>query len=196
MNAKDFDEIVAARMAWCNKTLCAKGDEYARDGDRLWNFKAAGRKRNQHPAQALAGMEVKHDVSVDDIIDGLARGIVPPKELVAEKIGDSINYLLLLEGLIEEERANQPAAEPWQKAVSEQDTRRREQAATSAQRREAMDALASACGYTIPPPQDGDDDPAVHIVPDKTSRSTLPSGCLGRLCGRGDDDEWRPCPND
>ena len=104
MNAKDFDEIVAARMAWCNKTLCAKGEEYARDGDRLWNFKAAGRKRNQHPAQALAGMEVKHDVSVDDIIDGLARGIVPPKELVAEKIGDSINYLLLLEGLIEEER--------------------------------------------------------------------------------------------
>ena len=104
MNAKDFDKIVGARLNWCEKTLCAKGDEYAREGDRLWNFKAAGRKRNQQPAQALAGMEVKHDVSVDDIIDGLARGIVPPKELVAEKIGDSINYLLLLEGLIEEER--------------------------------------------------------------------------------------------
>ena len=172
MNAKDFDEIVAARMAWCSKTLCAKGDEYARDGDRLWNFKAAGRKRNQHPAQALAGMEVKHDVSVDDIIDGLARGIVPPKELVAEKIGDSINYLLLLEGLIEEDRANQPVPtpEPWQTAVSEQDTRRREQAATSAQRRGAMDAIASVCGYTLPPLDDGDDDPAVHVVPDRTSR--------------------------
>ena len=25
MNAKDFNEIVAVRMAWCNKTLCAKG---------------------------------------------------------------------------------------------------------------------------------------------------------------------------
>ena len=132
-------------------------------------------------------MEVKHDVSVDDIIDGLAQGIVPPKEMVAEKIGDSINYLLLLEGLIEEERANQPvpAPEPWQTAVSEQDTRRREQAATSAQRRGAMDALASVCGYTIPPPQDGDDDPAVvHIVPDKSSRATLPDVCLGSLCGR------------
>ena len=58
-------------------------------------------------------------------------------------------------------------------------------------------ARASACGYTIPPPQDGDDDPSVvRIVPDKTSRSTLPSGCLGRLCERGDDGEWRPCPND
>lgn len=174
MNTKDFDKIVAARMAWCNKTLCAKGDEYARDGDRLWNFKAAGRKRNQHPAQALAGMEVKHDVSVDDIIDGLARGIVPPKELVAEKIGDSINYLLLLEGLIEEERANQPvpAPEPWQTAVSEQDTRRREQAAHGA-------------GYTIPQMDDGDDDPSVvHVVPDRTSRATLPDECLGAMCGR------------
>ena len=172
MNTKDFDKIVAARMAWCNKTLCAKGDEYARDGDRLWNFKAAGRKRNCHPAEALAGMEVKHDVSVDDIIDGLAKGIVPPRELVAEKIGDSINYLLLLEGLIEEERANQPmpATEPWQTAVSEQDARRREQdarrreqAATSAQRREAIDALTSAC------------------------REALRSR---------DDDERRPCPED
>lgn len=170
MNAKDFDKIVGNRMNWCEKTLCAKGDEYARGGDRLWNFKVAARKLNCHPAEALAGMMVKHAVSVDDIIDGLAKGIVPPKELVAEKIGDSINYLLLLEGLVEEERGEVPevddtlhegsSAESWQTAVSEQDTRRREQAATSAQRRGAMDALASACGYTVPPLQDGDDDPA------------------------------------
>ncbi|MDX9893871.1 MAG: hypothetical protein RBS34_00395 [Desulfofustis sp.] len=104
MKAKDFDQIVEDRMAWCWKTLCAKGEEYSRDGDRLWNFKVAGRKLGCHPAQALTGMMTKHVVSVDDIIDGLAKGIVPPKELVAEKIGDSINYLLLLEGLIEEER--------------------------------------------------------------------------------------------
>ena len=167
MNAKDFDEIVTARMDWCRQTLCAKGDEYARGGDRLWNFKVAGRKLNCHPAQALAGMMVKHTVSVDDIIDGLSRGIVPPKELVAEKIGDSIDYLLLLEGLIEEARREVPevddtlyegsSTESWPTAASEQGTRRREQAATSAQRRRAMDALASARGYTIPPIDDGDD---------------------------------------
>ena len=219
MNAKDFDKIVGARLNWCEKTLCAKGDEYARDGDRLWNFKAAGRKRNQHPAQALAGMEVKHDVSVDDIIDGLARGIVPPKELVAEKIGDSINYLLLLEWLIEEERQMREECpvvdaefEPWQAAISEHEAQVRAQVATaaqakdtardamatSAQGREVMNALASSCGYIIPQVEDGDDDPAVvHIVPDKTPMATLPSGCLGRLCGRGgDDDEWLPCPED
>ena len=148
MNAKDFDKIVADRMAWCNKTLCAKGDEYARDGDRLWNFKVAARKLNCHPAEALAGMMVKHTVSVDDIIDGLAKGVVPPKELVAEKIGDSINYLLLLEGLIEEARATH-------------------------------ERLAAASFSATAPlfPQDGDDDPfEVHMVPDKTSRATMPEG--------------------
>ena len=41
-------------------------------------------------------------------------------------------------------------------------------------------------GYTIPPPQDGDDDPVVHIVPDRTSRS-----------GDVEASDWRrPCPND
>lgn len=104
MNAKDFNKIVVARMDWCKQTLLAKGEEYSREGDRLWNFKSAGRKRNKHPAEALLDMKVKHDVSVDDIVDDLKRGVVPPKEFVAEKIGDSINYLLLLEGLIEEAR--------------------------------------------------------------------------------------------
>lgn len=104
MNAKDFDKIVAARMDWCKQTLLAKGEEYSREGDRLWNFKSAGRKRNKHPAEALLDMKVKHDVSVDDMVDDLKRGVVPPKEFVAEKIGDSIDYLLLLEGLIEEAR--------------------------------------------------------------------------------------------
>jgi hypothetical protein len=150
---------------------------------------------------------------VDDIIDGLAKGIVPPKELVAEKIGDSIDYLLLLEGLIEETREEVPEMN----------------AAFKDQQPEVYGGyvVCSGCGlkcsiggeqeqsvnltgrcticrdekereiYTIPPLDDGDDDPAVvHIVLDKTSRATLPSGCLGRLCGRGDDDEWRPCPED
>ena len=159
MNAKDFNEIVAARMDWCNKTLCAKGDEYARDGDRLWNFKAAGRKRNQHPAQALAGMEVKHDVSVDDIIDGLARGIVPPKELVAEKIGDSINYLLLLEGLIEEERQRREEVPEMNDAFMTEPWSLEEMAA---------DVVA---GYSVPPLDDGDDDPIVRFLPVRKSRS-------------------------
>ena len=39
--------------------------------------------------------------------------------------------------------------------------------------------------YTVPPLDDGDDDPIVHVVPDRTSRS-----------GEVEASDWRPCPND
>ena len=58
--------------------------------------------------------------------------------------------------ILKREEANH-GTELWGASISEQDTRSREQAATSAQRRRVMDALASACGYTIPPIDDGDD---------------------------------------
>ena len=201
MNAKDFNKIVAARMVWCNKTLCAKGDEYAREGDRLWNFKVAARKLNCHPAEALAGMMVKHTVSVDDIIDGLAKGIVPPKELVAEKIGDSIDYLLLLEGLIEEARREVPE---WDAALREPYMEvyggsvvcpgcdLKCSIGSEQERSVNLTGLCTLCrkekeqyGYTVPPPQDGDDDPIVHIVPDRTARSREVEAS-----------DWLPCPND
>lgn len=107
MIAKDFNKIVANRLDTCKKVLCEKGEEYSRNGDRLWNFKVAGRKRNKTPAESLLDMKAKHDVSVDDIVDDFAMGIIPSKEVVKEKFGDSITYLLLLEGLIEEARAEQ-----------------------------------------------------------------------------------------
>ena len=105
MNAQDFENLVDHRMAHCNNVLTRTWEEYSRDGDRLWNFKRAGEKRRKTPAEALLDMKVKHDVSIDDMVDGLGRGDIPSVEQVAEKIGDSINYLLLLEGLIEEDRA-------------------------------------------------------------------------------------------
>lgn len=104
MEPDKFVELVEARLDACHKVLALKGAEYSRNGDRLWNFKIAAEKRRQTPAEALLGMKVKHDVSLDDIVAGLAAGCIPSKETVAEKIGDSINYLLLLEGLIEEQR--------------------------------------------------------------------------------------------
>ncbi len=92
-----------------------------------------------------------------------------------DTVGDLIGYLVLLR--IARRRARQgdvvdDTFEPWQSAISEQDVQRREQAAHGA-------------GYIIPQMDDGDDDPAVHIVPDRTSRATFPDECLGALCGRG-----------
>ena len=107
MNANDFEKLVVARLEHCKKVLTEKGEEYSRNGNRLWNFMSAARKRDCTPEQALMGMKAKHDVSIDDIVDMVAGGRLPSKETLAEKIGDSINYLLLLEGLIEERRKGQ-----------------------------------------------------------------------------------------
>jgi hypothetical protein len=98
-----FDVLVDRRIAHIKATIQKKGKGYATDDDRFHNFKAAGRKRNQTPEQALMGMMAKHEVLVDDLVEWA--GTTPEKittKLINEKIGDNINYLILLEGLLKE----------------------------------------------------------------------------------------------
>ncbi len=107
MDADNFNRLVVSRLEDCEAVLCKKADEYASARDRLHNFKVAGRILNVSPITALRGMKVKHDVSVSDICNRMDNdpSYVPSKELVAEKLGDTLNYTLLLEGLIEDRRA-------------------------------------------------------------------------------------------
>lgn len=102
MTPERFKQIVDARLAHCREVLTAKGEEYSRDGDRLHNFKSAGRKRGCTPEKSLLGMDDKHTVSIDDIVEDLEMGKLPTVSTLNEKISDAINYLLLLEGLIVE----------------------------------------------------------------------------------------------
>lgn len=103
MNSNDFDIIVENRCEAIVKTLSKKAEEYATERDRFHNFNVAARKRDTSPEKALMGMKVKHDVAVDDLVEW---AIETPEKLtiaiINEKIGDSINYLILLEGLLKE----------------------------------------------------------------------------------------------
>lgn len=102
MTTKRFDEVLDALVERCYATLTAKSSEYATE-DRLHNFKIAAELQNCTPITALAGMMAKHTVSVYDLIQKHEVGDAVAKELWDEKIGDSINYLILLSALIEEE---------------------------------------------------------------------------------------------
>lgn len=95
----DFDQLVERRIKKIRSTLIAKGKEYASDNDRFYNFRVAARKRNTTPADALMGMKVKHEISIDDLI---AERIEVTEALIDEKIGDNIVYFILLEGLLKE----------------------------------------------------------------------------------------------
>ena len=102
MDHSRFTELVKARMVKCDTVLNAKGGEYSREGDRLWNFRVAAGMSCCSPAQALWGMLVKHLVSVRDMVEDQAKGEVVKKGSIDEKIGDVINYMMLLEGLLSE----------------------------------------------------------------------------------------------
>lgn len=96
MNAERFNEILERRIAQTREVLGAKAEEYATDADRLHNFKAAGELSNTTPEQALWGMWVKHLISVRDMCNS---SIPPTRAKLDEKIGDAVNYAILLESL-------------------------------------------------------------------------------------------------
>jgi hypothetical protein len=101
MKIQEFEQVLNRRLAQIHEVLQVKAFEYAQDGDRLYNFKVVARINNTTPEEALWGMAMKHVVSVIDLIEGrLERS----EKKVDEKIGDLINYLILLEALFVEER--------------------------------------------------------------------------------------------
>lgn len=98
MTADDFEALTNRKLEQCRSVLCSKAKEYATE-DRLHNFKTAAALQGVSPRQALAGMMAKHTVSVYDMCmsDEDYSGA-----MWDEKITDSINYLLLLNALVQE----------------------------------------------------------------------------------------------
>jgi hypothetical protein len=102
MNSKAFNELLERRITLTREVLSAKGIEYSTAADKLHNFKRAAALDGETPEQALWGFLKKHLVSVMDMIDRTSRGLPPSQEWIDEKIGDCINYFILLEGLMTE----------------------------------------------------------------------------------------------
>ena len=100
MNSAQFNEIVERRLRLTEDVLDFKGEEYARE-NRFHNFIAASCMLGCSPEKALLGMWSKHVVSIIDMVNDLPTA---PRsaEYIEEKIGDAINYLILLEGMLKE----------------------------------------------------------------------------------------------
>ena len=102
MTYEDFETCFESRVDLCRRVLVGKNTEYARGGDKLSNFKKAAGRLGSTPESALLGMENKHSISIVDMIQDLDKGIHHPMDKWEEKIGDELNYLFLLRGLLEE----------------------------------------------------------------------------------------------
>ena len=95
-----FERVLQEQLALCTDILCRKSKEYSTDADKLHNFKTAAAVQGISQIQALSGMMAKHTISIYDMCMSGKSYPIPHWE---EKITDSINYLLLLKGIIVEE---------------------------------------------------------------------------------------------
>jgi hypothetical protein len=102
MTFEKFNELLNCRIETTKQVLANKNAEYARNDDKLSNFKRAASLGQCTPERALIGMLTKHIISVYDMIDDLDQNKVGKIETWNEKIGDTINYMILLEALINE----------------------------------------------------------------------------------------------
>lgn len=92
-----FPEIVEERIKKIQNTLTNKAKEYATNGQSFYNFDRAAEINRTSAKQALWGMATKHLVSVIDMVE---QDKSFDEAYIDEKIGDMVNYLILLEGLL------------------------------------------------------------------------------------------------
>ena len=102
MNRDRFKHfIVGERIKQINRVLNSKADEYATNDSAFYNFERAGQINSDSPKKALWGMATKHLVSVIDMVESEQDF---PDDYIDEKIGDLINYLILLEGILKDKQ--------------------------------------------------------------------------------------------
>ena len=91
-----FNQVVHKRVHAIQNTLVEKSKEYATDVNPFHNFHVTARLNKCTPQQALWGFASKHLVSIIDMVHN-ARPATP--QLVNEKFGDMITYLVILEAM-------------------------------------------------------------------------------------------------
>jgi hypothetical protein len=106
MTRKQFvEEVVQRRVQLIKEILDQKNSEYADKEDVFKAFTESLPLSFHDTKQAVAWeFMVKHLQSIKMIIEAKAKsGKLPNEKMLEEKIGDAINYLILIEGMFKED---------------------------------------------------------------------------------------------
>src|SRR5690625_290839 len=101
MNTVEFIKVVEERKKKITYTLDSKGGEYWRGENPFHNFDTAAEMDDVSPEEALWGFCLKHLVSIRDMMKS---DETLTEEMIDEKIGDAVNYFILLEGIFRRDR--------------------------------------------------------------------------------------------
>ena len=104
MNVTDFNKVIEKRIELIKLIMLSKGKEYSIDSDKFHNFKqSVGISFHTCPEKIAWEFSVKHFQSIKDTLDSVDNGDVNyTNKYIEEKIGDAINYLILIEGMLKE----------------------------------------------------------------------------------------------
>lgn len=102
MNTNDFVKHVRERMARSMSVLDSKRKEYVYNDNPFQNFEEGVGMSVVNTREAVAyGYAVKHLQSIKGIIENFeVEGETPSREVIMEKFGDAINYLIILEQML------------------------------------------------------------------------------------------------
>lgn len=100
MTSKEFKEVVDEQLEYCKNLLFKKNEEYVTTDDVFENFRTGANMLGTDVKNTLLGYLTKHLVSIVSMIKDDKQYDIDKWN---EKIGDSINYLLLLKGMVVEE---------------------------------------------------------------------------------------------
>ena len=102
MTREEFTNKVEKRIDLIRQTLLTKHKEYAKDDNVFRNFDeaAGGFSLHSTSSEVLWSYMTKHLVSIKDIV---ADNKPVDPTIVSEKIGDVINYLILLEAMLNQQ---------------------------------------------------------------------------------------------
>lgn len=100
MTHPEFNRVVKEFLEKTESVLMKKEGEYSLDTDRFSFFKRMAQIENCTPEEALLHCMSKHITSFYDMVQSKNKFT---KELWFDKLGDIVNYCILLRGLLEDD---------------------------------------------------------------------------------------------
>lgn len=105
MTPLDFTNLRRATYSRIDALNDVKSGEYAKDEDKLANFKEAGQRLGSLPEQVLLVYLDKHYAAICNFVKDLAAHKTRPRsEPIDGRVDDAILYLLLFKALLQERR--------------------------------------------------------------------------------------------
>lgn len=90
-----FDEIIEEQLKAIKETLLVKGKEYRRFGNPFHNFDRGVAITGKTREEIIWGFALKHFVSIQDLKEDIKNGKEVSKDVLDEKYGDLLIYLLI-----------------------------------------------------------------------------------------------------